>query len=373
MRFVFLTHSIVSDWNHGNAHFQRGILRELQARGHRAVALEPADGWSRSRLVAEQGEAALDGFAREFPELTARTYRDAADVERALDGADVVVVHEWTDPGLVRLLGRRRAAGARHVLLFHDTHHRAVSAPEEMAALDLDGYDGVLAFGEVLSETYRQRGWGRAVHTWHEAADTRQFRPLPAPASRRDLVWVGNWGDGERSAELTRYLVEPVRRLGLSATVHGVRYPDEAVRALEEAGIDHAGWLRNAAVPAAFAAHRATVHVPRQYYARQLPGIPTIRMFEALACGIPLVSAPWDDAEALFRGGRDYLVATSGEAMQDHLRSLLADRDLARAVARSGLETILARHTCAHRVGELFAILRQLSPSRFAYGPEAAA
>ncbi|TIU62962.1 MAG: glycosyltransferase, partial [Mesorhizobium sp.] len=55
MRFLFYTHSAVSDWNHGNAHFQRGIMRELVARGHEVIALEPADGWSRSNLLAEQG------------------------------------------------------------------------------------------------------------------------------------------------------------------------------------------------------------------------------------------------------------------------------------------------------------------------------
>ena len=54
--------------------------------------------------------------------------------------------------------------------------------------------------------------------------------------------------------------------------------------------------------------HRVTVHVPRRPYAQALPGIPTIRVFEALACGIPLVSAPWDDVEGLFRPGEDFLI-----------------------------------------------------------------
>ena len=57
----------VSDWNHGNAHFLRGVLRELQARGHDTLALEPEDGWSRSNLVAAHGVAALEGFHRIFP------------------------------------------------------------------------------------------------------------------------------------------------------------------------------------------------------------------------------------------------------------------------------------------------------------------
>jgi spore maturation protein CgeB len=103
-----------------------------------------------------------------------------------------------------------------------------------------------------------------------------------------------------------------------------------------------------------------TVHVPRRPYVRALPGIPTIRVFEALACGIPLVSAPWDDAEGLFSPGADFLVARDGEAMQRHLLDVLNDPEFARSLAHQGLQTVHARHTCAHRVDELFAILGEL-------------
>ncbi len=72
-----------------------------------------------------------------------------------------MLVHEWNDPALISGLAARRRAGARDLLLFHDTHHRMASAPDEMARLDLDGFDAVLAFGEALSEAYRRRGWGR--------------------------------------------------------------------------------------------------------------------------------------------------------------------------------------------------------------------
>ena len=66
MRFVLFTHSLVSDWNHGNAHFLRGIVRELTARGHEVRVLEPRNGWSRENLLADQGSAALERF-RDFP------------------------------------------------------------------------------------------------------------------------------------------------------------------------------------------------------------------------------------------------------------------------------------------------------------------
>jgi spore maturation protein CgeB len=117
-------------------------------------------------------------------------------------------------------------------------------------------------------------------------------------------------------------------------------------------------------VPRVFARHRVTVHVPRRPYVDALPGIPTIRVFEALACGIPLVSAPWRDVEGLFAPGRDFLVASDGSTMRRCLRDVLHDEALANDLARHGRATILARHTCAHRVDELLAIHAEIAPAR---------
>jgi spore maturation protein CgeB len=366
MRVVMFCHSLRSDWNHGNAHFLRGVATELIRRGHELHCYEPADAWSVDNLVRQHGAAPLLAFSRSYPQLDPRVYQPASlDVEAAVDGADVVLVHEWNDPALVARIGRARADGGRFRLLFHDTHHRAVSAPEEMARYDLSSYDGVLAFGATLRDLYVERGWAQRAWVWHEAADTRVFRPLPvhaAAGTQGDLVWIGNWGDGERTAELQEFLIEPARALGLRATVHGVRYPDHALRLLDAAGIRYRSWLPNFEVPLVFARHRATVHVPRRPYVRMLPGVPTIRPFEALACGIPLVSAPWDDSESLFRPGTDYLRAADGASMQRHLRDVLHDADLARALASNGLDTIRRRHTCAHRVDELLHICEQILP-----------
>src|SRR5205814_1919912 len=118
--------------------------------------------------------------------------------------------------------------------------------------------------------------------------------------------------------------------------------------------------LPNFRVPEAFAAARITVHIPRRPYTTALPGIPTIRVFEALACGIPLVSAPWEDCEALFTAGADYLPAGDGDEMRRHLATLRADPAPAASLAEHGRATVLARHSCAHRVDELLAICRQL-------------
>jgi spore maturation protein CgeB len=172
MRIVIFCHSLVSDWNHGNAHFLRGVVAELLHRGHHVRVFEPRDGWSRANLVREHGEGALDGVRAAFPWLDSEEYDvESLDLDRALDRAELVLVHEWSDRALVARIGQRRARpGAGFRLLFHDTHHRAVTAPQDMAAFDMRHFDGVLAFGEVIRRIYLEREWAERAWTWHEAA-----------------------------------------------------------------------------------------------------------------------------------------------------------------------------------------------------------
>jgi spore maturation protein CgeB len=356
-KIVMFCHSLRSDWNHGNAHFLRGVLSECWHRGFDVFALEPANSWSAQNLLKDHGLAALEAWREVYPPLPLAIYDPARlDLDQVLEGADIVLVHEWNEPELVARIAAHRKSSSSYLLLFHDTHHRVVSAPASMAAMDLDGFDGVLAFGEVLREAYIRRGWARQAFTWHEAADLRIFRARPGIARRRDVVWIGNWGDDERTAELREFLIEPVGSLGLSARVHGVRYPPDARQTLAQASVEFAGYLPNFRVPDAFAAAAATVHIPRRPYVRMLPGIPTIRVFEALACALPLVCAPWEDTEGLFTPGKDFLVARSSAEMRGHLDAIRHEPALAAELSRHGRATIEARHGCALRVDELLAI-----------------
>lgn len=365
MKIAYFTHSLASCWNHGNAHFLRGVLSELIGRGHDVRIFEPVGAWSLVNLLRDHGAAGLAPYLSAYPELRSQPYGGEAEWRAGVDDADLVIVHEWNEPALVAALGRRRVDGGRFRLLFHDTHHRAVSAPGEMRAYDLSGYDGVLAFGAALAEVYRGWGWGDRVWVWHEAADLRRFHPPAEEGERRGLVWIGNWGDGERAEEIATFLLRPAEAAGLPLDIHGVRYPAEALAMLDRHGAHYRGWAANARAPAIFARHLATVHVPRRYYATILPGIPTIRVFEALACGIPLLSAPWEDAERLFRPGTDYLVARDGAEMARHLRAVRDDADLRASLVAHGLETIRARHSCAHRADQLLAIAAGLTaPAR---------
>lgn len=359
MRIVYFTHSLRSCWNHGNAHFLRGVLSELIERGHDVRVLEPEGAWSLCNQLKDHGEASLASFREAYPGLRSRTYSRPEEGAAQAWGADLVIVHEWNDPELVAAVGRLRTRGGRFTLLFHDTHHRAISAPHEMRGFDLSAYDGVLAFGQALAEVYERWGWSQ-VFIWHEAADTRRFRPPAQEREREGVVWIGNWGDGERSAELVEYLLKPARDAELPLDVYGVRYPNAAQHKLQQYGARYHGWLANAAAPEVFAKHLATVHVPRRFYAGSLPGIPTIRVFEALACGIPLVSAPWDDCEHLFHVDRDFLMVRSGAEMMSALRDLKNDPDLRAMLVANGLETIRAGHSCEHRVDELLSIAERM-------------
>ena len=188
MRGAYFAHSLRSCGSYGNAHFLRGVLRELIAAGHGAEAFEPAGGWSAQNLVADAGPDVWGASQASYTGLRT-TMIDAATMIRAT-GADSMIVHGWNEPALVAALGTARKQGGV-TLLFHDTHPCAVSDPDAMRRNDPDGYDGVLPFGEALASFYRGWGWGARVFTWHEAADTQLFRPPATETSRHGACQTG--------------------------------------------------------------------------------------------------------------------------------------------------------------------------------------
>jgi spore maturation protein CgeB len=364
MRIVFFAHSIVSDWSHGNAHFLRGLMRALAGRGHSVVGCERWRNWSTDSLMEDHGHGPIVEFARLFPDLDVAVYggwnRIIEDVDALTRDADLVLVHEFNEPELVGAVAHVHRRRRDFTLLFHDTHHRAVSAPWQIARLNLGGFDGILAYGDSLARVYRTDFGHDRVWTFHEAADTTVFQPRTAPQTD-DVVWIGNWGDDERTGEIRDYLVDSARRLPeLRFAVHGVRYPEAGRAAIAAAGIDFRGWIANYRVPAAFARAKLTLHIPRGPYLDRLPGIPTIRPFEALACGIPLLSTPWPDTEGLFREGTDYVRVDSPAEMREQMLRLARDEDARQRLRENGLERIRDRHTCDHRAAQLEAIVGEL-------------
>lgn len=362
-------HSWISDWNHGNAHFLRGLAQALVHAGHKVCCYEPLGAWSVTNLVREEGPlatTAIDEFRCAYPDLDVQFYQSGERFEefaaRQLKDADLVLIHEWNEPEVVNtILKLKQKLGFR--ALFHDTHHRAYTNAGEILRFRLDLFDGVLAFGEAIRKIYVE-GFGIArAWTFHEAADVDKFKRLQARKAMQ-LVWVGNWGDDERTRELQEFLIDPASRViaaGGRVAVHGVRYPDSALNQLEQAGVEFRGYLPNLKAPLVYAESTLTVHVPRRQYANGLSGVPTIRVFEALACGIPLLCSPWEDAEQLFRPGQDYLCVANGKAMYAEIQHLLRDRAAREQLSASGIETIKRRHTCGHRAEQLLGIFEELT------------
>jgi spore maturation protein CgeB len=366
LKFRMFAHSWISDWNHGNAHFLRGLASELVRMGHEVRCYEEENSWSRSNLLAEGSgiaENAIQQFRDRFADLNVRLYRSdnhfLAFLGEELQEADVVLIHEWNPPSLVNAILRLRNKH-KFVALFHDTHHRAYTNPNEILEMDLASCDGVLAFGEAIRKIY-QDGFGvRRTWTFHEAADIAHFHPIKKE-KKADIVWVGNWGDEERTRELREFLIDPLLGLNAKAVVHGVRYPQHAKESLAQAGIDYRGYLPNLQAPEVYGETLLTLHVPRRFYSNGLSGVPTIRVFEALACGVPLLCAPWTDTEGLFTENDDYLVVSSGAAMRSEICRLLKDEAARTQLVERGMQTILSRHTCAHRAQQLLDICEELA------------
>ena len=359
MRFALFYQSVISDWNHGNAHFLRGMMRALQARGHEAICYEQEDNWSLENLLRES-PGAIAEFEARFPDLRYERYAPGPGLEqtfrRHLAAADVAVVHEWNEPAAIDLLGRLcDELGVRS--LFHDTHYRVVLDRAYRDRLGLERFDEIVAYSPSVARRYADLGY-RNVHVVHEAADTTVFAPLDLPKTD-DVVFVGNYGDGDRNEELDRYVLEPRRALShLRFAMYGVRYPPAVVARLRDGlGVDYRGWVANVEVPRVYSAAKVVLHVPRRQYVELLPGTPTIRVFEALASGACLVSLPWPDTDRLFRAGGDYAVAHSPGEMRDLLAWLCEDAEARGRFGRHGRATILDRHTCGHRAEQLLEIL----------------
>src|SRR4028119_2497960 len=111
MTILIFCHSLLSDWNHGNAHFLRGVATELLHRGHTLRVYEPKGAWSLQNLIADAGYTPLAGFGATYPTLAVPGVNqqydpETLDLRGELEDADVVLVHEWNEPKLVAQIDR---------------------------------------------------------------------------------------------------------------------------------------------------------------------------------------------------------------------------------------------------------------------------
>ena len=195
-------HSWISDWNHGNAHFLRGLARELVRMGHQVRCYEEIGAWSLSNLIreGEAGQPLHSGFPCTYPELDVRFYqRDdsfPAFLNHELADADLVIIHEWNEPEVVHeILAHKKRVGFR--ALFHDTHHRAYTNANQILRFPLHLFDGVLAFGEVIRKIYGMDLEWRGRGPFTRPPISAYFIPW---SGRSRTTWYGSGTGATRSA-----------------------------------------------------------------------------------------------------------------------------------------------------------------------------
>ena len=307
MRIVMFYHSLLSDWNHGNAHFLRGVAsrtagpRPRRRRLRAAGRLEPREPAAPSTALGPSARFRGRLPAAAQPALRPRPTRPRTRARRRRPGARPRVER----PRAGRRLGGYRARGRRVT---------ACSSTTRTTGRHRPGGDGGLRPGALRRRAGLRRRrprplprarLGRRAWTWHEAADIARVPAArgPEPRGRPGLDrQLGRRGAHRRAARV------PARAgRGSGPAGAGPRRPLSRrgrTRPWPSAASTTPAGCRTTRSPEVFARFRVTVHVPRRPYVEALPGIPTIRAFEALACGIPLVCAPWDDAEGLFTPGR---------------------------------------------------------------------
>ena len=287
MRVILFCHSLVSDWNHGNAHFLRGVVQRAAGARPRRRGLRAARTAGASRTcVAEHGEPPLQRASRRAypalaqPALRRATARSRRGAGRRRPGARARVERARAGRGASARIARPTR---RYRLLFHDTHHRCGHRPGEHGrATTCATTTACSPSASVIRDLYLRAAAGRErAWTWHEAADTRVFQPA-AGARRARATWSGSATGATTSAraELREFLIEPVRALrpararstACATRSDALRSAGERRHRLRRLAAELRGAARS------FARFRVTVHVPRRPYVEALPGIPTIRV-----------------------------------------------------------------------------------------------
>ncbi len=344
MKLVVLGLSLSSSWGNGHATTYRSLLGAFARRGHEVVFLERDVPWYAGsnrdlvdpdfcRLAFYGGLAELDGFAAEVA------------------GADAVVVGSYVPEG--RAVGAWVQRHARGVTSFYDIDTPVTVAALERGACEylspelIPGYRLYLSFtgGPMLGRLAREFGspGPRALYC---CVDPGRYRPWTGEM-RWDLSYLGTYSD-DRQPALERLLLDPARRAPhLRFCVAGPQYPAGIAWPANVERFEHVGPADHAEF---YGVSRYTLNVTRADMVRA-GWSPSVRLFEAAACGTPIVSDPWDGLDAVFAPGRDILVARDGDAVLAALTALPeAER---RALGAAGRARVMEAHTAEHRAAEL--------------------
>jgi spore maturation protein CgeB len=350
-QIVFLGLSITSSWGNGHATTYRGLVRALSERGHDVTFLERDVPW-----YAENRDLARPPYGR------THLYADLAELRDRFTAivrdADLVVVGSYVPDGIEVI--RWAQDTARGAIAFYDIDTPVTLAAVArgdcayLAADQVRGFDLYLSFtgGPTLTRIERELGAPRA-RALYCSVDPTQHAPEPH-ARRWALGYMGTYSD-DRQPTLDRLLLEPARRRPDDAfVVAGPLYPPAIEWPANVQRIEH---LAPGEHRAFYNRMAFTLNVTRLDMA--IAGwSPSVRLFEAAACAVPIISDPWPGLDHLFEPGREILVAHGAD---DVLAALALGEDERRAIGARARERVIAAHTAAHRAAELERYLEELS------------
>lgn len=355
MDIVIIGLSITSSWGNGHATTYRGLVRELVRRGHSALFLEHDKPWYASNRDLPRPPFGRTELYESVEDLQSRFGREVEEADAVIVGSYVpqgVEVGEWVT----------RTAGG--VTGFYD-----IDTPVTLAKLrrgdfeylspELIGkYDLYLSFtgGPTLARLEEEFGspCARALYC---SFDPELYYPQ-ATATRWDLGYLGTYS-ADRQPPLEQLLVAPARKLREQRfVVAGPQYPATIEWPGNVERIDH---LPPAEHRRFYNSQRFTLNITRADMIRAGYS-PSVRLFEAAACGVPIISDWWDGLDSLFEVGSEILIARSA---QDTVRYLRDVSDAARkAIATRARQRVLSEHTAAHRAAELEQYIRVLASER---------
>ena len=357
MKFVFVGLSITSSWGNGHATTYRGLLRELAGRGHEVVFLERDVPY-----YASNRDLPAPPFAR------TELYQDLDDLRGRLAQevrlADFIVVGSYVPEGVE--VGRWALETARGPVAFYD-----IDTPITLEAIENHGTAGYVdresigryavyfsfTGGPTLERLEREFGspCARALYC---AVDPELYRPLPEERVRWELGYLGTYS-ADRQPPLEKLLIEPARqRPGRSMIVAGPQYPADVAWPGNVARVEH---LPPSEHPVFYNQQAFTLNITRA--AMLGAGFsPSVRVFEAAACGVPIITDDWPGLESFFVPGEEILVARRTEDVVSILDGMSPEER--RVVGARGRQRVLAAHTAAHRAAEVEATALELIGGR---------
>ncbi len=343
MKLVVLGLSLGSSWGNGHATTFRALLKAFAARGHDVLFLEREVPWyaDNHRDLPNPAFCRLD------------YYRDLDDLTRwqgEIEAADAVIVGSYVPEGVS--VGRYVQAHAR-IAAFYDIDTPVTLAKlargdfEYLSPAIIPGYDAYLSFtgGPTLDRLERDFG-SPAARALYCSVDTQAYRPLDVPV-KWDLSYLGTYSD-DRQPTLTRLLIDvaraqPHRRFAVA----GPQYPADIDWPVNVERIEHLPPSEHAAF---YSASRFTLNVTR---ADMIAAgwSPSVRLFEAAACGTPIISDRWPGLDSIFAEGTEIILA---DTTADVVAAL--DRD-ATVLGHAARARVLADHTAVTRAAQLEAHL----------------